>query len=107
MSRGLCKTCQTLKGSRGDPGPAICGRIRNTLLSRNAGKLARGVVKESEEQYVTREQIAELEGEMREAAANLEFERAAELRDRIRGFTSPASSPSRPARGAKKSRNRR
>ncbi len=28
---GLRKTCQTLKGLQSDPGPAIYGRIRNTL----------------------------------------------------------------------------
>ena len=33
--------------------------------------------------YVTEEYLEELHGEMLAAAANLEFERAAELRDRI------------------------
>src|SRR5690606_14063007 len=37
----------------------------------------------SEVQYVTREFIAALEKEMLDAAENLEFERAASLRDRI------------------------
>jgi excinuclease ABC subunit B len=35
------------------------------------------------EDYVTEEYLEELHGEMLAAAANLEFERAAELRDRI------------------------
>lgn len=46
-------------------------------------KLAREVVAEEEAEYVTQEYINELEGEMQEAAKNLKFERAAELRDRI------------------------
>ncbi|QDU81016.1 UvrABC system protein B [Polystyrenella longa] len=37
----------------------------------------------SEKQYVTQEFLNELEGEMLEAAQNLDFERAAQLRDRI------------------------
>jgi excinuclease ABC subunit B len=36
-----------------------------------------------EKDYVTEEYLEELHGEMLAAAANLEFERAAELRDRI------------------------
>jgi len=40
-------------------------------------------VGESEEQYFTREQIKELEDEMQRAADALDFERAAELRDRL------------------------
>ena len=35
------------------------------------------------ENYVTQEYLEELHGEMLAAAANLQFERAAELRDRI------------------------
>ncbi|HHT9126659.1 MAG TPA: excinuclease ABC subunit UvrB [Candidatus Brocadiia bacterium] len=46
-------------------------------------KLAREIVAEGEAEYVTQEYINELEDEMQEAAKNLEFERAAELRDRI------------------------
>ena len=38
---------------------------------------------EDEEAYDKLRVIAELEGEMREAAARLEFERAAHLRDQI------------------------
>lgn len=41
------------------------------------------VVNESEEDYVTANRVDELEGEMQEAADRLDFERAAELRDRI------------------------
>ncbi|MEW6356270.1 MAG: excinuclease ABC subunit UvrB [Planctomycetota bacterium] len=44
---------------------------------------AREVVAESEEEYITQEFISELEEEMRAAAEQLEFERAAELRNRI------------------------
>ncbi len=40
-------------------------------------------VHETEEQYLTQETLNELEEEMREAAAQLDFERAAEIRDKI------------------------
>ncbi len=48
-----------------------------------ASKVARGVVRESEAEYITAEQVRELEEEMLDAAKELNFERAAELRDRI------------------------
>ena len=38
------------------------------------------------EDYVTEEYLEELHGEMLQAAANLEFERAAELRDRVKAL---------------------
>lgn len=49
----------------------------------SASRLPREMVRESEEEYVTQEFLAELEQEMREAADALDFERAARLRDRI------------------------
>jgi excinuclease ABC subunit B len=52
-----------------------------------ANRLVREMVHENEAQYVTREALAELEAEMKAAAAELDFERAAELRDRIRELT--------------------
>jgi excinuclease ABC subunit B len=48
-----------------------------------AHQLAQEVAGQSAENYVTQEYLEELHGEMLAAAANLEFERAAELRDRI------------------------
>jgi len=45
-------------------------------------------VAESEEEYVTQEFVNELEEEMLKAAESLEFERAAELRDRIQAIRS-------------------
>lgn len=48
-----------------------------------ARKIAKDVVCESEEEYITQEYINELEEEMREAAKALDFEKAALLRDRI------------------------
>ena len=48
-----------------------------------AHKLTLEVAGKSGEDYVTEEFLEELDGEMLAAAANLEFERAAELRDRI------------------------
>ena len=46
-------------------------------------RAARLMVHESEGQFATREFVAELEEEMQKAAGNLEFERAAAIRDRI------------------------
>ena len=48
-----------------------------------AREIARDAVRRSERDYVTQEYINELEAEMHEAAKVLDFERAAELRDRI------------------------
>jgi excinuclease ABC subunit B len=46
-------------------------------------KANEAVGRDNEEQYITEEYIRELEGEMMEAADQLEFERAAAIRDRI------------------------
>jgi excinuclease ABC subunit B len=46
-------------------------------------KYAYDAVRETEDQYLTQEVFNELEEEMREAAKNLDFERAAEIRDKI------------------------
>ena len=46
-------------------------------------RVAQDVVHEEEAQYVTKEAIRELEEEMYTASSNLEFARAAELRDRL------------------------
>src|SRR2546423_6314635 len=48
-----------------------------------AHKFVQEVAGQSAENYVTQEYLEELHGEMLAAAANLEFERAAQLRDRI------------------------
>ena len=50
---------------------------------RAAHKLAQEAAGQSADNYVTQEYLEELHGEMLAAAANLEFERAAQLRDRI------------------------
>ena len=47
------------------------------------GEAARTMVSEDEEEYIAQEAINELEAEMHAAAEALDFERAAELRDRI------------------------
>jgi excinuclease ABC subunit B len=60
---------------------AIRRGIEEEISARKIVQEAAGL--ESETQYVTQEFIAELEQEMLEAAENLEFERAAQLRDRI------------------------
>ncbi|MDP6114021.1 MAG: excinuclease ABC subunit UvrB [Planctomycetota bacterium] len=54
---------------------------------------AQEAVHENEEEYVTAEVIRELEVEMFEAAKNLEFERAAELRDRIQKIQGKETTP--------------
>ncbi len=46
-------------------------------------KYAREVVAETEEEYATLDYINELKQEMQEAASKLDFERAAELRDKL------------------------
>ncbi len=48
-----------------------------------ANRIAQGAAGLEETQYVTTEYLGELEAEMLQAAENLEFERAAQLRDRI------------------------
>lgn len=66
----------------------------------------------SEEEFTSQELITELEAEMLTAAEELEFERAAELRDRIQGIqqgqtqTDPKESVSRSRRG-RRTRGRR
>jgi excinuclease ABC subunit B len=49
----------------------------------DAHKFAQEAAGQSADSYVTQEYLEELHGEMLAAAANLEFERAAQLRDRI------------------------
>ncbi|MHC4197427.1 MAG: excinuclease ABC subunit UvrB [Planctomycetota bacterium] len=49
----------------------------------SAKRYAREVVAETEEEYVTLDYINELKQEMQEAAAKLDFEKAAELRDKL------------------------
>ncbi len=60
---------------------AIRRGIEDEISARTIERSASGVG--SEAQYVTQEYITELEREMMAAAENLEFERAATLRDRI------------------------
>ncbi len=71
-----------------------------------AQKVVRTVVREGEGEFGLRERVQALEKEMLEAAEALDFERAAELRDLIRGLegerekgkvtAAPAASPTRP-----------
>ena len=55
-----------------------------TKYAEEADELNRSVLNEDESTYNATQVIAELEEEMREAAAKLEFERAAHLRDQIK-----------------------
>jgi len=67
-------------------------------------------IAESETQYVSLEQLKELEEEMHTAAENLEFERAAELRDRIlklKGQAIPPQAPPQHRRRKSSSRRRK
>ena len=62
----------------------IVKAIRDGLESEVQGRrAAREAVRLSEKDYVRTELVRELEAEMHRAAERLEFERAAELRDRI------------------------
>ena len=56
-------------------------------------KMVYEAVAESEEEYITQEFMNELEEEMLKAAEALEFERAAELRDKIQQIRSKYSMP--------------
>jgi excinuclease ABC subunit B len=59
--------------------------IRNSLEQEiSARKIAREAVQASEEAYDRGELIRKLEAQMLEAAEKLDFERAAEFRDRLR-----------------------
>ncbi|MEZ6045300.1 MAG: helicase-related protein [Planctomycetaceae bacterium] len=60
---------------------AIKRGIEDEIEARQVVQKTAGI--KSESQYVTQEFLNELESEMLEAAQNLEFERAAQLRDRI------------------------
>jgi excinuclease ABC subunit B len=64
---------------------AIRKGIEEEIKAHQIEREAVGV--KSESQYVTQEFLNELEAEMLSAAQNLEFERAAQLRDRIQELT--------------------
>jgi excinuclease ABC subunit B len=76
-----------------------------------ARELERESVRRSEREYVTQEYLNELEAEMHAAAGQLDFERAAELRDRIldlRGDSKKVSpTPKRSKRGRRRPAARR
>jgi excinuclease ABC subunit B len=75
-----------------------------------AQEIVRESVQRSQRDYVTQEFLNELEAEMHEAAKVLDFERAAELRDRInelRGDEKQAAPPAPPTRDRRTSRMRR
>ena len=65
--------------------PATIRKAVREGIEREIGatQIAREAVRESEAEYLTEEQVRELEEEMYAAANLLDFERAAELRDRI------------------------
>jgi excinuclease ABC subunit B len=76
-----------------------------------AREVERDSVRRSQNDFVTQEYLNELEAEMYEAAKSLDFERAAELRDRInqlRGNVNPAGQtmPATPRRGPKRARRK-
>jgi excinuclease ABC subunit B len=58
--------------------------IRKSIEDESASKkIVMEMVKEEEAEYVTQEYIRELEEEMLQAASNLNFEKAVEIRDRV------------------------
>jgi excinuclease ABC subunit B len=70
-----------------------------------AHKFVQEVAGQGNKDYVTAEYLEELHGEMLAAAANLEFERAAELRDRIaklKGQPTMAPQAVKPRRGRRR-----
>ena len=70
---------------------AIGAGIEEEIAAR---QFVQEIVGKSGENYVTQEYLEQLHGEMLAAAANLEFERAAELRDRISQLKGePTASP--------------
>jgi excinuclease ABC subunit B len=74
--------------------------IEEEIASRNLVMEAAG---KGGEDYVTEEYLEELHAEMLQAAANLEFERAAELRDRIAQLKGqPSMAPQKKPRRRKK-----
>ncbi|KKL55819.1 hypothetical protein LCGC14_2251600, partial [marine sediment metagenome] len=87
--------------------------IRDTLTQEvSAHRIAREAVGASMSQYDKSQAVAELEAEMLEAADDLDFERAAELRDRILEFNesrNPAATaqdgPAKPPRRGGRSRS--
>lgn len=90
---------------------AIRRGIEEEIAARKVEREAVGVT--SEEQFVTEELIGELEAEMLESAKLLDFERAAQLRDRIHdlkkkvGQPVPEEKSPKAAGGRKKGRRRR
>jgi excinuclease ABC subunit B len=70
-----------------------------------AHKFVQEVAGQQADNYVTQEYLEELHGEMLSAAANLEFERAAQLRDRIAELKGqPTAAPQIKARAARRRR---
>ncbi|MEZ6066934.1 MAG: helicase-related protein [Planctomycetaceae bacterium] len=76
---------------------AIRRGIEDEIQARQIEREASG--KASETEYVTQEHLQELEAEMLAAAENLEFERAAALRDKILELQKGGGTSSRAARG--------
>lgn len=74
-----------------------------------ASELVRETVRRTPQDHVTQEYLNELEAEMVEAAKQLDFERAAQLRDRIqslRGGSDMPATPLRPSSERRPSRRR-
>jgi excinuclease ABC subunit B len=83
---------------------AIRAGIESEISARRAARI---MVHETEDQFATREYMAELETEMQRAAASLEFERAAVLRDKISALTEPTSERKKETPQKKVTRGRR
>jgi len=83
--------------------------IRSTLMEAvSARRVARQAISQSEADYDREEFVAELEAQMLAAAEELDFERAAELRDRVEALKdSPAPAADTPPRQAARRSARR
>ncbi|MHC4718571.1 MAG: helicase-related protein, partial [Planctomycetota bacterium] len=79
------RTAQVAYNAEHDITPETVRKAIRTSLSQEvaAHRIAREAIGASEDEYDREQRIAELEAEMLTAAEDLEFERAAQLRDRI------------------------
>ena len=87
-------------------GDVWAGELLRRFEEIQAREVARDAVRRTERDYVTQEYLNELESEMFEAAKVLDFERAAELRDRIMQLKGDGAKPAEPETMPVPGRNR-
>ncbi len=81
--------------------------MRGIEMDAAAQEKVSSVTGRKEEEYVTQESINQLESEMLQAADNLEFERAAALRDQIEELRAELNGTKAPTRPGRRSKGRR